>query len=140
TRACRPAVAVLGTLRRARLAGTSARSARRQGRRAGRVRPRAHRVATIWLDQIRADAGARQMTGPVPQTYDLVAPFPGRPIALRVQWITTWFAGWTALVLVMAGVVSTQKGVPFVYTLRSEAINYYTLAAVSIVVWLASAR
>lgn len=80
------------------------------------------------------------MTGPVPQTFDLVAPFPGRPIALRVQWIATWFAGWTALVLVMAGVVSTQKGVPFVYTLRSEAINYYTLAAVSIVVWFASAR
>jgi hypothetical protein len=97
-------------------------------------------MAELGMGEVRADAGTRQMTGPVPQTFDLVAPFPGRPIALRVQWIATWFAGWTALVLVMAGVVSTQKNVPFVYTLRSEAINYYTLAAVSIVVWFASAR
>src|SRR5206468_4024830 len=71
----------------------------------------------------------------VPQTFDLVAPFPGRPIAVRVQWIATWLAGWTAFVVVMAGVVGTQKSVPFRYALVSQAINYYTLALVSIVVW-----
>ena len=91
------------------------------------------------MGEIRADAGARQMTGSVPQTFDLAAPFEGRPIALRMQWIATWFAGWTAFVLVMAGVVSTQKGVAFQYSLVSSAINYYTLAAVSVVVWFACA-
>lgn len=51
----------------------------------------------------------------------------------------TWLAGWTAFVLVMAGVVSIQKYVPFRYALISEGINYYTLAAASLVVWWASA-
>jgi two-component system, LytTR family, sensor kinase len=50
-----------------------------------------------------------------------------------------WFAGWTAGVVVMAGIVSTQKHVPLAYALRSEAINYYTLAAANLVVWFAAA-
>jgi two-component system LytT family sensor kinase len=76
----------------------------------------------------------------VRRTIDLTTPFAGRPLAVRARFIALWLAGWTALVVVMAGVVSTQKSVPFVYTLRSEGINYYTLALVSIVVWFASAR
>jgi two-component system, LytTR family, sensor kinase len=79
------------------------------------------------------------MTASVPQTFDLPAPFAGRPMALRLQWIATWFAGWTAFVLLMAGVVSSQKGVPFLYSFVSSAVNYYTLAAVSVVVWFACA-
>jgi len=79
------------------------------------------------------------MTGSVPQTFDIPAPFAGRPTALRLQWIATWFAAWTAFVVVMAGVVSTQKGVAIQYALVSSAVNYYTLAAVSVVVWLACA-
>ena len=52
--------------------------------------------------------------------------------------IAAWLAGWTAFVLVMAGVLSTQKYVPFQYALRSEGIHYYTLAAVSLIVWFAA--
>jgi two-component system LytT family sensor kinase len=79
------------------------------------------------------------MSGSLPQTFDLPAPFAGRPIALRVQGIATWLGGWTAFVIVMASVVSSQKGVAFQYSLLSAAINYYTLAAVSVVVWFACA-
>jgi hypothetical protein len=60
--------------------------------------------------------------------------------ALPLGSIAVWLAGWTAFVVVMAGVVSTQKGVPFGYSFTSEAINYYTLAAASIVIWFVSAR
>ncbi len=74
-----------------------------------------------------------------PRTFDLAAPFPGRPLSRRVRWIAAWVAGWTAFALVMAGVVSIQKAVPFRYALTSEAINVYTLAAVSLVVWIACA-
>ena len=60
--------------------------------------------------------------------------------ALPLGSIAAWLAGWTAFVVVMAGVVSTQKGVPFRYTFVSEAANYYTLAVGSVVVWFVSAR
>ena len=75
-----------------------------------------------------------------PRTYDLVAPFPGRPLSRRVRWIAGWLAGWTAFAFMMAGIVSTQKEVPFHYALTSESINIYTLAAISVVVWIASAK
>ena len=74
-----------------------------------------------------------------PRTFDLSAPFPGRPLPRRARSIAIWLAGWTAFALVMAGVVSTQKGVPFRYALTSEAINIYTLGAISLVVWFACA-
>ena len=54
--------------------------------------------------------------------------------------MAAWLAGWSAFVVVMAGVVSTQKGVPFRYSFVSEAANYYTLAVASVVVWFVSAR
>jgi histidine kinase/histidine kinase/DNA gyrase B/HSP90-like ATPase len=84
--------------------------------------------------------GARAHPAGAPTVVDLVAPFPGRPLARRAKYIGVWAGGWTALVVVMASVVSVQKYVPFVYSLRSEAVNYYSLAAVSIVLWQASAR
>jgi two-component system LytT family sensor kinase len=73
------------------------------------------------------------------RTIDLTAPLPARALLVRARMPVLWFAGWTAFVFVMAGVVSTQKYVPLRYALRSEGINYYTLAAVSVVVWFASA-
>jgi len=75
-----------------------------------------------------------------PRIYDLAAPFPGRPLSRRVRWIAAWLAGWTAFAFMMAGIVSTQKEVPFRYALTSEAINVYALAAISIVVWIACAK
>jgi len=75
----------------------------------------------------------------VPRTIDLSAAEPSARGMVRVSIAAAWLGGWTVLVLVMAGVVSTQKDVPLVYALRSEGINYYTLAAVSLVVWFASA-
>lgn len=51
-----------------------------------------------------------------------------------------WIVSWTAVVVAMAAIVSTQKNVPFASSVRSEAVNYYTLGAVSVVVWIASAR
>jgi two-component system LytT family sensor kinase len=74
----------------------------------------------------------------VPRTIDLTAPFPASALTVRTRWLAIWFAGWTAFVLVMSGVVSTQKGIPFAYAMASESVNYYTLAAVSLVVWFAS--
>src|SRR5258708_3881698 len=73
-------------------------------------------------------------------TFDLTAAKPVAQAQVRLSAAALWFGGWTAFVLGMAGVVSTQKSVPFVYTFRSEGINYYTLAAASLVVWFASAR
>ena len=75
-----------------------------------------------------------------PRTYDLAAQFPGRPLTRRFGWIAGWLAGWTAFAFMMAGIVSTQKEVPFRYALTSESINIYTLAAISVVVWIACAR
>src|SRR5262249_33841322 len=93
------------------------------------------------MGQVRVDAGARQMTtAAAPRTYDLAAPVSPGAIAVRARPLALWFAGWSAFVLVMASVVSTQKSVPFKYALRSESINYYTLALVSLVVWFAAAR
>jgi hypothetical protein len=62
-----------------------------------------------------------------------VAP-PGRVGRLAAVWL----AGWTAAVLGMAGVVSSQKHIPLRYTLASQAVNYYTLAVISLIVWVAS--
>ena len=82
------------------------------------------------------------MTGlSVSRTIDLTA---AEPAARESAWTpqtraAVWLGGWSALVLLMAGVVSTQKYVPFAYALKSEGINYYTLAAASLVVWFASA-
>src|SRR5262245_10359832 len=86
------------------------------------------------MGEARADAGARQMT-----TFDLTAAEPDTSDRVRLSTFAGGLAGWTALVVAMAGIVSTQKNVPFVYSLRSEAINYYTLAALSLAVWFASA-
>jgi len=62
-------------------------------------------------------------------------------VALRRVGVgAAWVGAWTAIVLVMAGVVSSQKRIPFSYAVTSEAVNYYALALVSLVVWLASAR
>src|SRR2546428_8187890 len=59
----------------------------------------------------------------------------------RVVWkIVAWLAGWSLVVVAMATLVATQKAIPLRYTLPSEALNYYTLAAVSLVVWFVSAR
>src|SRR5262249_58411969 len=86
------------------------------------------------MGEDRADARARQMT-----TFDLTAADGDSTDRVRLSTIAGWLAGWTALVVAMAGIVTTQKGVAFVYSLISEAVNYYTLAAVSLVVWFASA-
>jgi LytS/YehU family sensor histidine kinase len=51
-----------------------------------------------------------------------------------------WCACWTALVVVMASIVSMQKRIPFASALRSESINYYTLALAGLAVWFTSAR
>ena len=72
------------------------------------------------------------------RTIDLTTA-PAAPAAIRLRSAALWLSGWTVFVLVMAGVVTTQKNVPFQYTLRSEGIDYYTLAAVSLVAWFASA-
>ncbi len=61
--------------------------------------------------------------------------------ARRRLWLALgWLAGWTAFVVAMAAVVSAQKAIPFRYTITSEAVNYYTLAALSLILWFASAR
>src|SRR5689334_8511169 len=49
-----------------------------------------------------------------------------------------WLTAWSAVVLSMAALVSAQKGIPLRYTLVSEGVNYYTLGAIAIAVWLAS--
>ena len=74
----------------------------------------------------------------VARTVDLTIAEP-RAGTVDLRFLALWAGGWTAFVLVMAGVVSTQKYVPFVYALRSGRVNYYTLAGVSIIVWFASA-
>src|SRR5438270_6533553 len=61
---------------------------------------------------------------------------PSRTMAVAAGWL----AGWSAIVLAMAALVSAQKGVPLRHTLFSEALNYYTLAALSLVVWHASGQ
>src|SRR5262245_52018916 len=57
--------------------------------------------------------------------------------AIRIAGI--WFAAWTTAVIGMAALVSAQKAIPFRYAILPEALNYYTLAALSLVVWQASA-
>src|SRR5262245_20993687 len=91
-------------------------------------------MAEFRMGEIRADPRARQMT-----TFDLTAGEPDTSHRIRLSTAAGWLAGWTALVVAMAGIVSTQKNVPFGYSLVSEAVNYYTLAAISVVVWFASA-
>ena len=60
---------------------------------------------------------------------------------LRVVWVAVEvFAWWSAVAVAMAALVSAQKSIPLRYTLPSEALNYYTLGAASIVVWFVSAR
>jgi sensor histidine kinase YesM len=72
---------------------------------------------------------------------DLTASDPrhDRESASRIRAFALWLAGWTAFVVAMASIVTTQKGVPFRYAIRSEAVSYYSLALVSVVVWIASA-
>src|SRR5262245_58691709 len=67
---------------------------------------------------------------------DVLGPRPQHGITTAMAWI----AGWSGLVLAMAALVSAQKRMPFYYALASEAVNYYTLAALSLVVWIASGR
>jgi len=74
----------------------------------------------------------------VARTVDLTMAEP-RAGAGELRFAALCAAGWSAFVVVMAGVVSTQKSVPFVYALRSEGINYFTLAGASVIVWFASA-
>jgi K+-sensing histidine kinase KdpD len=62
-----------------------------------------------------------------------------RPLVIALGWLA-WLGGWSALVLAMAALVSAQKAIPLRYTLPSEALNYYTLAAISLAVWFAGAR
>ena len=50
-----------------------------------------------------------------------------------------FIAGWTAFLVVMALIVTIEKGVPLRYSLTSSAANHLPLAGCSIVVWLASA-
>jgi len=73
-------------------------------------------------------------------TFDLTATDPPPREHARATTIAAWIGGWTAVVVAMAGIVSTQKEVPFGQALRSEAVNYYTLAALSLVIWSASRR
>ena len=67
---------------------------------------------------------------------DVLGPRPRHGITAAIAWL----AGWSALVLAMAALVSAQKRIPFHYALASEAVNYYTLAALSLSVWIASGR
>jgi two-component system LytT family sensor kinase len=106
------------------------------------------------MGEIRVDAGARQMTATVrlkadttpttatavPRTIVFAKDDPAAPTTVRLRSVVLWLAGWTGFVVVMAGVITTQRQVPFRYTVLSEAVNCYTLAAASLVVWLASAR
>jgi two-component system, LytTR family, sensor kinase len=98
-------------------------------------------MADLGVGDARPDSGARQMSvEALPRTIVLERDDRTASARLPLRSIAAWLAGWTAFVVVMAGVVSIQKGVPFAYAFRSEAINYYTLAAASLVVWAASAR
>jgi two-component system, LytTR family, sensor kinase len=92
-------------------------------------------LAELGLGEEGADPRAQQMT-----TFDLTAAEPAPDGRVRLSTVAAWAGGWTALVLVMAGIVSTQKFVPFAYALKSEAVNYYTLAAASLLVWYAAAH
>jgi two-component system, LytTR family, sensor kinase len=71
---------------------------------------------------------------------DLTASDGSRVGGRRAAVALVWFGGWTAIVFAMAGVISSQKRIPFSYAVTSEAMNYYTLATASLAVWFASAR
>jgi sensor histidine kinase YesM len=71
---------------------------------------------------------------------DLTASDASRVAVRRAGLALAWLGAWTAVVVMMAGIVSTQKQIPFRYVIDSEAVNYYSLAAVSLVLWFASAR
>jgi hypothetical protein len=73
-------------------------------------------------------------------TFDLTATEPAVRDRVRATTIAAWIGGWTAVVVAMAGIVSTQKDIPFDQALRSAAVSYYTLAALSLVIWFVSRR
>src|SRR6059036_583228 len=99
------------------------------------------------MGDVRVDPRAQQMTSRV---IDLSAddravvarhsskgalPSPLSVVGHRFSGALFWLGAWTALVLMQATAVSAQKQVPFRYALMSSAINYYTLAILSVAVW-----
>ena len=63
---------------------------------------------------------------------------PARPAAKHRFGL--WFGAWTALVIMHATAVSTQRQVPFRNAILSSAVNVYTLAILSIAVWHVTKR
>ncbi len=61
------------------------------------------------------------------------------PVGHRFSGALVWFGAWTALVVMQATAVSAQRQVLFRYALMSSAVNYYTLALLSVAVWRVSA-
>ncbi len=75
------------------------------------------------------------------RVVDLSTPGAATARPSRAVWIAAAvFVWWSVVVLAMAALVAAQKSIPLRYTLPSEALNYYTLGAASIVVWFVSAR
>ena len=57
----------------------------------------------------------------------------------RVPRLLLFFLGWTAVVVIMAGVLRLQINAHFGWALVNQGVEYYTLALLSIVVWHAAA-
>ena len=57
-----------------------------------------------------------------------------------LPWKLLFVLGWTAMVIVQTLVLSTQLGIPFRRAVIPQAVEYYTLALLSLVVWKASDR